>query len=71
MSKEKPEVGDVWKTDSDVYHIFGICGSYCFCIIQNKRRESISLDWLKLSSDMKYLGKSKANVEELFDVAED
>ena len=83
MSKEKPEVGDVW-IHSSLVQIFivgrtyddndneqlmcirdGIPDAECFGFATQELYPST------IKKYYKYLGKSKANVEELFDVAED
>lgn len=79
MSKEKPEVGDVWvTTDEDVkvrvmYTFIHEDLLYVAVLIAQ-----LTLDgkWVYFSEvlseptfgDCTYLGKSKVNVEELFDV---
>lgn len=71
MSKEKPEVGDVWARDYCQYHITRI---------QKYNDEIISIHSLNINmletfyplnyflENFKYLGKSKASIKELFDV---
>ena len=80
MSKEKPEVGDVFeneKLDEKIY-IYKLWkddkkGRFVKCLI--KETYGLFLEAFLLKDinfeNMKYLGKSKVNLEELFDVAED
>lgn len=75
MSKFTPEVGDVL-VDEDMnikIRIIGINkynGSF-ECILYDMDNNFIYTKVFYFLTDCKYLGKSKANVEELFDVAED
>lgn len=73
MSKEKPEVGDVWTQDYCQYHITRV---------QQYNNEIIAIHTININmvknfyplnyflENFKYLGKSKATIKELFDVAE-
>ena len=77
MSKEKPEVGDVWEVSGE------IGGGYCktikivvintvnfihpYCLSEDIEPFFMS----EGEADYKYLGKSKISIKELFDVAED
>lgn len=72
MSKEKPEVGDVVKAQTgDIFTVVAVS--------QNAVRLMKKYPFIKMKTFSKpnydivftYLGKSKANIEELFDVAED
>lgn len=69
MSKEKPEVGDVFefKTKNDHYkfYVIDVDGYDCEVVVtaQNKIWTSYTL----ISGDFKYLGKSKANINDLFE----
>lgn len=75
MSKEKPEVGDIFEdgfcraTVLQIYY-----NQVCYmvkdsrCKLRQYKKRSPK-DFLSIYKT--YLGKSKANVEELFDVAED
>lgn len=73
MSKENPEVGDVWENEVDLkFHIFGKIGSYFSALIFNKRRNSINITCQRFDfCQYKYLGKSKANITDLFEVKDD
>ena len=80
MSKQKqPEVGDVWQIDSrkivikrieDVSDYFeGTIKDALYCIEDYGHR--IDTHWYhpeKLKKKGKYLGKSKANINDLFEV---
>ena len=75
MSKEKPEVGDVFENGFyravvlQIYYKrvhYMVKDSRCKFRQYKKRSPKDFLSVYKI-----YLGKSKANVEELFDVAED
>ena len=71
MSKEKPEVGDVWTRDYCQYHITRI---------QKYNDEIVAIHSLNVNmvrtfhplnyflENFKYLGKSKVSIKELFDV---
>ena len=77
MSKYKPEVGDVWKdnkTKKTIY-VFGIYktswGEYvCWCSYWEKELELVNENVGKklFLQNYTYLGKSKVNIKELFDV---
>ena len=71
MSKEKPEVGDVWRSMDCKKHILFVSENAVRCLIiggfgchTKILVQSIDV-FMRISI---YLGKSKANVEELFDV---
>nr|DAY64309.1 MAG TPA: hypothetical protein [Caudoviricetes sp.] len=79
MSKEKPEIGDVWVYENHLYHIskiedkedgFGLKHKdACLCI--TKKGSGLSSGWYIwhiLKKNGIYLGKSKANVNDLFEV---
>lgn len=75
MSKEKPEVGDVWKSkESGTVFILTRKDDYFkdwfYSMTSDGRTRKIIIDnrFFGLSE---YLGKSKVSIEELFDVAED
>jgi len=81
MSKDKPEVGDVWlykyeefKTE---YYISAIASYECpeyyvFLLYKNGNNQVVGCWWGKekwektLLQDFTYLGKSKANIDDLF-----
>ena len=77
MSKEKPEVGDVWKDPyGEEAHILwvGYVGVYVRKYWITNYEYHYSIDRLDLNKFLKkytYVGKSKVNIGELFDVAED
>lgn len=76
--KQMPEVGDVWANryiENKIVHVFGIYqngfGTYvCYGDYYPRDMEVIcgkaSLDFFL--EDYNYLGKSKANIKELFEV---
>ena len=70
MSKDKPEVDDVWiDTETDrIYHITLVENDIIwFAMIYEY--SGIQVFWEKLDmfcQDCKYLGKSKANIDDLF-----
>lgn len=79
MSKEKPEVGDVWKFGTHKYHVLesgkyndvfdGITdGIMCICDDFKKFQGFKTRPFLKGAV---YLGKSKANINDLFEVEND
>lgn len=68
MSKDKPEVGDVWKTDDGcLLHITKVKDDMCEAVVTDKNETwTIECWWFDETST--YLGKSKVSIEELFDV---
>ena len=69
VSKEKPEVGDVWLSFLARYLIVGGYNEYAYCIVDEA--EKINVRTVPSSYFVKnctYLGKSKVNIKELFDV---
>lgn len=70
MSKEKPEVGDVWEINNYKHYIIDIKGGAMLALI------NLINDWYEVRGASvetfikqgKYLGKSKVSIEELFDV---
>ena len=82
MSKDKPEVGDIWefkyKEFETKYYISAIARNpypcfeyYYFTLYKNGNNEVASWWWDKERWDkamMTYLGKSKANINELFEI---
>ena len=71
MSKEKPEVGDVWL----VSH-YGANKKVYICNTKDYIHplyvvEDGETGFMFECEKIKYLGKSKVSIEELFDVAED
>ena len=72
MSKEKPEVGDVWKNNEDGF-------IFCITYIENELYKRAHTVWQDgsmhriyyggfFTNRYTYLGKSKVKLEELFDV---
>lgn len=74
MSKEKPEVGDVWLFDNVKWNIIEqreYCTSvYGITDIKNEPSKIVVISKNLLIEHGTYLGKSKLNLKELFDVAE-
>lgn len=74
MSKEKPEVGDVWREkDLKIEHLFLEIekgGVYVLTRYSDNTKDVGYID-REDYKNLKYLGKSKVNLQELFDVAED
>ena len=78
MSKEKPEVKDIWRRKKDgrliritsISYAFGVEPVYAYCW-NNGYLEYSHVLHERLVNEYKYLGKSKVSIEELFDVAED
>ena len=70
MSKEKPEVGDVWKNPKNekVYIIVDVAGSFVGVISKSFFGQDIPKEFL--IKEFAYLGKSKANINDLFEVEE-
>lgn len=74
MSKEKPEVGDVWEVDGKIYYVYALCYRADFQMAYAKTicRESIDKGCAFFEFAVllrgKYLGKSKVSIKELFDV---
>ena len=72
MSKEKPEVGDVWLFDNVKWHIIEhreYCTSvYGITDIENGLSKIEVISKNLLMENGKYLGKSKVSIKELFEV---
>lgn len=77
MSKENPEVGDVWLDENSGSKIVFVCvNDYYMEYLEHNTKLAESFDVYRIhdtkstlwKDELKYLGKSKANVEELFDV---
>lgn len=68
MSEEKPEVGDVWKNPKNekVYIIVDVAGSFAGIISKSFFGQAIPKEFL--IKEFTYLGKSKANINDLFEV---
>lgn len=65
MSKDTPEVGDVWinKTGSKKYYVVSVSNKYVYCLVKGL---GISTKYYALFQNYTYLGKSKANIDNLF-----
>lgn len=71
MSKEKPEVGDVWEDKTKRIVIVAIQGCfYDFLFIDffDKKLRISTVYTDDLNQCFNYLGKSKVSIKELFDV---
>jgi hypothetical protein len=70
MSKEKPEVGDVWKDTFFEYYILYSDDTTTECCFINGNRKARVANFLtnRIIRDWKYFGKSKANINDLFEV---
>lgn len=79
MSKDAPEVGDVWEFENHKYHILEsrkyndvfdgvIDGIMCICADFKKFQGFKTKPFLKAAI---YLGKSKANIDDLFKTEEE
>ena len=66
MSKFKPEVSDVWAVDFAKYIVLHTKDDVAQCLVSDFRTAEFSISFLQ--QFCVYLGKSKGNVEELFDV---
>lgn len=72
MSKEKPEVGDVWKHNEDgfvfrITYIENELYKWAEVVWENGHISKIYYGGL-FTNRYTYLGKSKASIKELFDV---
>ena len=70
MSKEKPEVGDVWEAESGaLLHVVSVDERNNQCgVIVSDNNEVWDIDMWWFNDAYKYLGKSKVSIKELFDV---
>lgn len=74
MSKDKPEVGDVWEVNGKIYYVYalGYRADFQMAYVKTICRESIDKGCVFFEFTVllreKYLGKSKATLEELFNV---
>ena len=66
MSKDKPEVGDVWETSFAKYVILQNKKNGVLCLVSEFRLATFNHESLLRVG--KYLGKSKVSIKELFDV---
>ena len=74
MSKDKPEVGDVWINRSSFrVHIIGIDedGIIYSCFYSKNELWQGSFIKKEFLEQHEYLGKSKANINDLFEVQDD
>ena len=68
MSKEKPEAGDVFESHFVKYMVLISTEVYAHCLVDDNGLEIRNISTFYLKEKCKYLGKSKANIKELFDV---
>ena len=70
MSKDTPEVGDVWinKTGTKSYYIVKLTNFYVQCIINGG---GVVNKYYDLFRNYEYIGKSKVNINDLFEVQDD
>ena len=68
MSKEKPEVGDVWAVDFAKYIVLCTKDNTAQCLVSDFRLAEFNIEFLQRFCI--YLGKSKVSIKELFDVEE-
>lgn len=65
MSKEKPEIGDVWRNPRTRKKIVILAkpAAICQCLIEGG---GMVQKWTDDFRNMEYLGKSKVNIDDLF-----
>ena len=68
MSKDKPEVGDVWAVDFAKYIVLHTKDNTVQCLVSDFRMAEFSISFLQ--QFCVYLGKSRINIDELFEVKE-
>lgn len=68
MSKETPEIGDVWKLANDIYYIVLCYNKYSVIAL---RSDELSVYRLLPCQLGEYIGKSKAKLSDLFEVKDD
>lgn len=66
MSKNKPEAGDVWAVDFAKYIVLYTKDDTVQCLVSDFRLAEFSISFLQ--QFCVYLGKSRVNIDELFDV---
>ena len=79
MSKDKPEVGDVWIDKETRFRITFVMVSDYYCeYIEHCTKLTESFDIYRIDAKYNgwkkgknYLGKSKANINDLFEVQDD
>lgn len=73
MSELMPEVGDLWEVNATKYHILFVSENavrvVAFTIFQHAK--ILVFDKKYFMSCFKYLGKSKADINKLFEVQDD
>lgn len=68
MSKEMPEIGDVWKLAHNIYYLVLYYNKYSVIAL---RSDELSVYRLLPCQLGEYVGKSKAKIEDLFEVKDD
>lgn len=71
MSKENPEVGDLFfrEYDKQLYSVTKTEYNNAYClVIRGGYLQNAIIRFERLKKDYKYLGKGKANINELFEV---
>jgi len=73
MSEQIPEVGDVWEHKQQKgYRIYILMELPCKGDVEVLRKiGSIAFDKSLIKEDFKYIGKSKANINQLFEVQDE
>lgn len=67
-SKKMPEIGDVWKLANDIYYIVLYYNKYSVIAL---RSDELSIYRLLPCQLGEYVGKSKVNINDLFEVKND
>lgn len=71
MSKV-PQRGEIWKSEDEYLYIVSVhCGIVFYVYVKNRKAYTESMRYSAFRKIYNYLGNSKIDVEELFDVAED
>ena len=75
MSKYKPEAGDIWKDeDGRRFTIIETTHKYIYVASRKLRGRGITIKTFthsKINNDWQYCGKSKVNLQQLFEVQDD
>lgn len=81
MSELVPEVNDLWKCESDnaIFQIYKRIleenrADYCYIIATRNDKDFLiatAVDTVWIVKNCKYLGKSKADINQLFEVQDD
>lgn len=68
MNKEIPEIGDVWKLAHNIYYL--VLGYKEYSVVA-LRSDELSIYRLLPCQLGEYVGKSKVNINDLFEVKDD